>query len=147
MKILSIHCALIGIFISSSCEKKHPQTSPGLPNSPVPETEAQLIEKKRRMVSASSEQRDRMEVLKSEIQQARKQCDDLKLKMEFLESVKKQINEDFMELKKRLDKEAEGIHTDSVPIREYLRDLKVEMDRLLQENEDLKRKLDAFEDS
>lgn len=108
------------------------------------EFKSQLVEKHKQLKAEASALEMREHELQSEISAMEAAITELKPKLERLDAEKKQMFEDGMKLKKRWERETEGIHeAPSRPIHELFRDMTHKVDQLLQENQELKLKLEA----
>jgi len=144
MKILAVTIGAIGLLLGSSCEKRALNAAPGNADNSTAQTEAQLIENRNQLELVLSAQRKRMDEIRGEIAHAQDALSEIKPKIEKLDAVKKQMTADIIRLKERWESEMEGIQeAPGRPFHEILHEMSRKMEQLLQENEDLKRKLGA----
>jgi predicted nucleic acid-binding Zn-ribbon protein len=143
MKPLTIIVATIGFLLIPSCEKRESPASPKTSKSPTGTTESELIETKGQMASVLDEQKSRITLLERDISEMKEFYDKYKSELAFLDAEKKKMMDDGLKLKKRWEQETQGIFCElSRPIHEQFRELTQRMDQLLQENQELKRKLE-----
>ena len=146
MKILSIGCAALMITLYGSCEKRDSQSGPTSSKISTLPTEPQLLGKKRQLESEVSEMKNQMTVLERDIAAMQQHFDEIQPKLKLLEAEKMQMVDDWTKLSKRWEKETAGIHCElSSPIHEMFRDVTRKMDQLLQENQEMKQKLEDVE--
>jgi chromosome segregation ATPase len=143
MKSIPISVTSLGFLLILSCEKQESPAAPKTSNIPSGITEPELIETKEQLGTALSEKKSRIASLESEISTMKEQYDELKSQLDFLDAEKKKMLDDVLNLKKRKEQETLGIMEDlDRPIHEVFRDMIKKMDQLIQENQELKRKLE-----
>lgn len=136
--------ATIGVLLSVSCGERESAASPGVSDRPAEPTESQLLETKDQLESEVSEQRLRLHELHRDISQLNEILDEIRPQLQLLDAEKKLMLDDVMRLREQVEIETEGfIEAPNRPINEYFRETIQKMDQLLQENQELKRKLEA----
>lgn len=144
MKIFPVIVAAIGLLLGISCERRGSTASPKPSGSPAEQTEEQLTGRRNQLVEDLSKEKKRMDDLRGEILKVEDALAEIRPKLERLDAAKKKMTEDVIQLKRRWEKEIEGFHeAPSRPIHEIFHEMTRKVDQLLQENEDLKRKLEA----
>jgi predicted nucleic acid-binding Zn-ribbon protein len=143
MKPLPLSVASLGFLLILSCEKQESPAAQMTSNIPTGNTEPELIETKERLRTALSERKSRIASLEAEISTMKEYLDELQSNLALLDAEKKKMMDDGLKLKKRWEQETEGIICEmSRTIPEQFRELTQKMDQLLQENQELKRKLE-----
>lgn len=146
MKTLSSFLVSVAIPLLVACEKRGEDQSPEVPKAATVSTEAQLKETKERLTAEIPAEKNRTSELSRDIQELQLVLEETKTNLKMLEEEKKQIAIELKELKTRWEKETEGIdgHVDR-PLHEIFRRMKELLDRALQENKELKQRVEAAE--
>lgn len=147
MKAVPSFLLLVAIPLIAACEKRAPEEKPHAPKPEVAApTEPQLKEAKKRLEAEISAEESRIVRLLDDIRDLRQVFDERNAELKYLEEEKKRIAIDLKNLNERWAKETEGIDgcVDG-PIHEIFRSVKNLLDRTLQENKELKQRLEATE--
>jgi len=146
MKALLLVFVSFAISLMVACEERGAGKTPELPKADAVPTESQLKETKEGLMEEISAEERQITELAQEIQDLKIALEERREYHELLEEEKKQIAIELKELKTRWEKETEGIggHVDR-PLHEIFRRMKELLDRALQENKELKQRLEAAE--
>ena len=110
---------------------------------PPTSNEPQLAGNKEQLASEMASHKSHVARLQSEIAAMKVELDEIRTQLKLLDAEKKQMFEDGMKLKNQWQSETAGIlENPSRPIHEIFREMTQKMDQLLQENQELKRKLE-----